>query len=161
MIYLGIDPGATGGLSVIMPEGLETEAVGGKTLLQTWTWIDQWGDGLRTGVYAVIEKVGGYVGGAGDLGSTMFQFGASFGALRAFLVAASIPFAEVVPQRWQAEFGLKRAKNESKGKWKGRLAAEARRLYPDAHITVAVADAVLIAEYCRRMRTVGLRRKSK
>jgi hypothetical protein len=101
----------------------------------------------------VIEKVGGYVGGVGQPGSAMFNFGMSYGGLRAFVIALGVPeerFDDVTPQVWMSRLGLPpRKKSQSKTEWKNQLKSVAQALYPETKITLATADAVLIAEYAR------------
>jgi hypothetical protein len=57
-----------------------------------------------------------------------------------------IPFEEVSPVKWQKVMGClsKGDKNVTK--------AAAQRLFPDIKITHAIADALLIAEYGRRIK---------
>jgi hypothetical protein len=81
----------------------------------------------------------------------MFNFGANYGALRMALTAAGIPFEEVVPGVWQRGLNIPpRKKTEGKTAWKNRLKAKAQQLFPSVKITLATADALLIAEFCRR-----------
>lgn len=159
-ICLGIDPGATGGFAGCGEGGLKTAPMP-KTPAATWQLLAPFVGVPSGSVYAVLEQVGGYVGGGGQPGSAMFNFGANYGMLRAFLIAAGVPYKEVVPRVWQTEFGLVKGRTEPKTEWKNRLAVVARKLFPDAKITLPVADAVLLAEFCRRMRTAGLRRGKK
>jgi hypothetical protein len=99
--------------------------------------------------YCAIEKVSGYIGEEHP-GSAMFSFGVSFGKLLMALTAAEIPFQEVAPQKWQSLYSMKREKKEPKGNWKNRLKEVATRLFPDHKVTLAVSDALLLAEYARR-----------
>lgn len=73
-----------------------------------------------------------------------FTFGRGYGGLRMALVAARIPFVEVVPRKWQGALGCltKGDKNVSKRK--------AQELFPNIKVTHTIADALLLAEYCRR-----------
>lgn len=172
--YIGVDPGATGGITVIdgdrvtvhpMPGDEEAlwDLIGAYRKLETRILTYPSG-GPVTGVVghervklfdavAVIEKVGGFVKGNPTPGSAMFNFGVSYGQLRMALVAAGIPFVAVTPQRWQAEFGLVRAKDEKKYTFKSRLAAKARELFPSAKFNRDCGDSVLLADYCRRHHT--------
>jgi hypothetical protein len=144
-IYLGIDPGASGGLAA-SNGGLWSITPMPATERDIWNWIVDC-HALR----AVIEKVGGYIAGNPSPGSAMFKFGLSYGGLRMALIAASIPFDEVTPQRWQKTLGISpRGKTESKSQFKNRLKGKAQQLFPQVNVTLATADAVLLAEYCRR-----------
>jgi hypothetical protein len=68
-----------------------------------------------------------------------FTFGWQYGACRAALAAASVPYDEVLPQVWQRDLGCL-----SRGD-KTALARRARELYPEMPIPQWAADAVLIA----------------
>lgn len=163
VVYIGIDPGASGGLVAVDRDGIFLSA---RTMLPSekdiWEWFQYWAytywrevatteKGNTVKVFAVIEQVGGFIGGEGNTGSSMFKFGASYGGLRMAITAAEIPFEAVTPQKWQKTLGMFRKKGEAKGVWKNRLKAKAQQLYPKEKITLSVADAVLIAEYCRRL----------
>ena len=123
------------------------------TLTDVWKWFQEV-VGFPSDLFTVIEKVGGYVGGSGgNIGSAMFRFGESSGALKAFLIAAGIPYEEVTPGVWQKGVGVTcRKKTESKTQWKNRLKSRAQALYPSLQVTLATADALLIATYCQRKR---------
>lgn len=161
MRYLGIDPGASGGL-VLLASGEEewfsTWTLGNSTDRQTWGFIN----GSQAD-FCCIEKVGGYIAGNPAPGSAMFNFGANYGRLIGFLVASEIPFEQVTPQRWQKALAIptkvKKGKGrmgETKTEFKRRLRAHAERLFPKVSLTNALADAILIAEFCRRSRTQGV-----
>lgn len=164
--YLGIDPGASGGIASLLqaPAWVDRCAVSsgrpqaGLAVKMPDTPADIWQTlrsfvaqpGVNCTVFAVLEKVGGYVG-ENQPGSAAFKFGTSYGMLKMALVAAGIPFEEITPQRWQKGLGIPpRRKSESKTAWKNRLKDHAQRLFPAVKITLAVADALLIAEFARR-----------
>jgi hypothetical protein len=159
VIYIGIDPGAQGGL-VALDGDIRVLAfsVMPKREDAIWGWISLQGkigkaqEGSSYGTVAVIEQVGGYVGEA-QPGSAMFNFGWSYGGLRMALVAADISFEAVVPRVWQSALGiLPRKKSEGKTEWKKRLRSEAAKRYPRVVVTASVADALLIAAYCKMTR---------
>ena len=148
--YVGIDPGASGGIAIISGKGI-TAIPMPFTESDIWDYLSNVGRLINP--FAVIEKVTGYVGGPGNTGSSMFKFGTNYGCLRMALIAAKIPFEEVMPQVWQKGLQIaKRKPTESKTEWKNRLKSGAQRLFPDTKVTLACADAILIAEFCRRKR---------
>lgn len=155
-LYLGIDPGASGGIGVVGPEDAALGVPLPATLKDLWDWVSarRPRQGLVGRVFAVIEKNTGYTGGKsgrGNPGSTMFKFGVNTGAYLMALTAAGVPFEEVAPMVWQRGLGIpSRKKHENKTQWKNRLKGAAQRLFPGTTITLATADALLIAEYCRR-----------
>lgn len=172
-VILGIDPGASGGLAWItmpskdMPYSKYGAIPMPSTELDILEWIytkkpDEGENHDTSHIFAVIEKVGGFMGGmrkdsGGDdsyrrkanvaSGHTMFQFGQNYGTLRTSLHAVGIPFDEVLPKTWQKFIGVVKQKGEDKTSWKNRLKAKAQQLFPNIHVTLATADALLIARY--------------
>jgi len=156
--YIGIDPGAGGGIAQLRGRDAYVETMP-KTEADLWEALRYAGSwsinhGAATNPFAIIEQVGGYTKAGGPQpGSAMFKFGQNYGAIRMALIGNRIPFDEVSPQTWQNKLGIaKRGKSESKGQFKNRLKAKAQQLFPNRKVTLAVADALLIAEYCRRLR---------
>lgn len=150
--FLGIDPGVSGGLAVVrrLSGSITLTAV---TDLASLTTRDVWNWLLRncqpfTECRAVLERVHAFPQ-QGVV--SMFTFGRSYGFLQGLLTAAEIPWEEVLPKRWQKEMNISpRATSETKLRWKRRLCEHAQRLFPQAAITPATGDAVLLAEFCRR-----------
>jgi hypothetical protein len=144
MIYIGIDPGKSGGICVMDDKGGIELVKMPSTELDIYESLDGYNG------FAMIEKVQGYIGNAHP-GTAMFKFGASYGGLRMALIASGIPFDEVSPRTWQKTLGISpRKKTESKGQFKNRIKAKAQQLFPNENVTLATCDALLIAEYCRR-----------
>lgn len=145
MIYLGIDPGKTGGIAVIEDvEGGAAVSLEPMPLdpFETWQRIKAIPTYVGAAV-AVIEKP--FVHAGGRMGpQSAFNFGGSFFTLRAFLIAAGIPFEEVPPQHWMTAMQCMTGGDKNVSK---RRAAE---LFPGLHITHATADALLIAAFCRQ-----------
>lgn len=108
-------------------------------------------------IHAYLERVSA---GPGAGVSGMFRFGQSFGALQMLLTAYQIPFDLVGPHTWQQAMGCARPKGEHKESQtahKNRTKARAQQLFPELKITHAIADALLIAEYGRRLRAGELK----
>lgn len=146
--FIGIDPGKHGGLCWV--DGRNAYAI---PMPGTDRGILDWLEANSDAGLAVIEKVGGYVKGKYLPGSSMFNFGVNYGLLRMALTAMRIPFEEVAPRSWQKGLGIQpRGSTESGTDWKNRLKQKAQQLYPSCKITLMTADAILIAEYCRRRR---------
>ena len=146
--YLGIDPGKSGGVAWVSSDG--------KGLYVYPTTDDEYAlssffSGYKKGeAKAVLEKVHAF---PGQGVSSMFTFGRGYGFLRGCLVSQEIPFEDVTPQAWQKALGIpKKGKDEKKTDFKKRLRAKAQQLFPSfsSEISLAVGDAVLIAEYARR-----------
>ena len=80
--------------------------------------------------------------------TSAFTFGHGFGQIEMALTAAGIPFERLRPQAWQKAMGCmtKGDKNVSKRR--------AQELFPQIKVTHANADALLICEYGRRMKSL-------
>lgn len=148
-VFIGIDPGQSGGVSIISDRGLLTQPI-------PKTEGDVWGlfkilSGPRTDgghSVAVIEKVNAQPNNAVR---AAFKFGQNYGFLRACLIAAEIPFTEVTPRTWMKGLGIRtRKKTETKTQWKNYLKGLAQQWYPGIKFTHATADATLIARYCQQ-----------
>jgi crossover junction endodeoxyribonuclease RuvC len=145
MIFLGIDPGKSGGIGMVKKWPDDSILIEHFKLDATEKDITDWlRERTRLSTCAVIEKVSS----SPQMGVTSaFSFGRSFGFLLGALAALEIPYALVTPQKWQKAMGCmsKGDKNVTK--------AAAQRLYPNEKITHATADALLLATYCRRHHT--------
>jgi hypothetical protein len=182
-VYIGIDPGRTGGIAVLtmQPNGksllsVELYALENRTVHDVWELFEPYRppdvrhptDNERP-IFACIEQVGGYMAGSGgNIGSAMFTFGKSAGRLEMALVAAGISYDYVTPAKWQRPMGVTprdTKRGEKREAYKRRLRARAQQLFPSGSytgtITLATADALLLAEFCRRKRTGTLESKVK
>jgi len=145
--YMGVDPGQSGGIAVIKSTGqviqLEAMPATERDVFDAVCYLG------NESVNAVIEKVHSMP----QQGvSSTFKFGMGYGGLRMALIAADIPFDEVTPQTWQKALGVvkRNAKTESKNDHKKKLLQKAQQLFPGIKVTLKTADALLLAEYCRR-----------
>lgn len=163
MAHIGADPGASGGLALLRGEEVLVFKMP-DTEFGLWRMIITIMEESRARGYelvALLEKVGGYIPtrpgqkggiGGGQPGSAMFKFGSAYGALRMALTAAGVKFGDVVPTVWQRQIGIDpRGKKEAKHVWKGRLKEKAQELFPSVKVLLATADALLLAECCRRV----------
>ena len=147
MLYVGIDPGASGGWAALWPDG-KIHHVG--KLTDTATFLSACRAPLLMQI--VLEKVWA----TPQMGVTSaFSFGHNFGWLTGVLDAHGREYQEITSMKWQRELGLIQSgrhigQNDDK---KARNKAKAEELFPGQRITHATADALLIAEYCRRIHT--------
>lgn len=141
---IGIDPGKTGALAYMNGSTVKLYPFDDMSeqdiaeLIESFAGVD---------AVAYLEKVNGFPdqGRAG-----IFTFGQGYGVLRGCLHSQRIPFHDVPPQTWQKALGL--GKNYgSKPDRKKAHRAQAQQWYPRLNITLAAADALLIAEYGRRL----------
>jgi len=138
-LFMGIDPGASGAISLVDSDGGIIETI---RLKETEHDISTFVSGYAAGVeWAVLEKV--HAMPRQGVSST-FKFGVSFGFCKGLLVCHRIRFSLVPPGVWQRSMGCltKGDKNVTK--------AAAQRLWPDVKVVHATADAMLLSEYARR-----------
>lgn len=139
--YLGLDPGASGGIASIA-DG-DTEVFKLDTTERDIAEV--LGHFARTFYcFAYIERVNAM---PKQGVSSTFKFGKNYGFLRGCLIALEIPFDEVAPGVWQRAMGCLSGGDKNVTK------AKAQQLFPQIKLTHHTADALLIAEYCRRKQT--------
>jgi hypothetical protein len=151
-VTIGIDPGGSGGIATIYPDGLpaaypitsEAEVLADLRALVESARVEGWH------ILACIEQVGGFIRGkeGAQPGSAMFRFGESFGFLRGVMSALGIPFVTARPQQWQKGLPLAGATGQDR---KRLLRDIATQRFPAIKPTLATADALLIADYARRL----------
>ena len=139
MQYIGIDPGQSGGITVIEYGRVIHTCKLSVTEQDVWEWLNETVNMLDA--VATIEQVHSMPQQSSQSG---FTFGKNFGFLIGLLTAIQIPFKFVTPQKWQKGMQCltKGDKNISK--------AAAQRLWPRVKVTHAIADSMLIAEYGRK-----------
>jgi hypothetical protein len=161
VLYLGIDPGKQGAAVLLRGDG----SIAGVTKLPhtgkdldvrtLCAWLESacWEEGCTTdNIYAVVEALGARPSPKMGAGSAI-TMGKNWGRLDGFLMGLGCRYDVVQPRRWQAEVC------PGGGDPKPRSIAACRRLFPTLDLTPGrkvkpddnIADAGLIAEYCRRV----------
>jgi hypothetical protein len=161
-IHVGIDPGLSGAIAAIHPNGtvslrdiptrpMEIAGLGKKRIDVRATVIV-----LRALVPADeacavwIERVGIQRSSGNAIQSVGSLCGTVVGLLGA-LDVMRLQATQVDAAAWTKRYGLRRAKGESAAAWKARHRETALKLYPDADIRLAKhdgrADALLIAHH--------------
>ena len=145
--YIGVDPGNSGAAAMInanhqIIDVFKFKDATMRDIFETFVEWATWPEGDMK-IYAMIEKVHSM---PAQGVKSVFTFGENFGALQMALTASGIPYDYVTPQRWQTQLGCK-----SKGD-KNVTKAKAQREWSYKKITHAIADALLIALYCKEMK---------
>jgi hypothetical protein len=145
MIYIGIDPGESGGIAVVdelgFPVGLPvklamlTSAEKLETLMAIWK-----GHGMHGKCILERSQPSPQMGTV-----SAFTYGRGYGELYMALLANGIPFDTVAPAKWQLAMQCRSGGDKNITK------RRAQELFPNVKITHAIADALLISEYCRRV----------
>lgn len=155
MIFLGIDPGLSGGVAALTKSGMWVTAqkmpATERDLLELLQEVRRDAAGYGTDqIRATLE----FVRSSPQMGvASAFKFGAGYGGLRMALAASAIPFDEVTPQKWQVAMRCRSGGDKNVTK------RRAQELFPGGAVTHAIADALLLAEYGRRLH-LGLLHKA-
>lgn len=146
-VYIGCDPGKSGAIAVIDESGNAMlqpfDAVAYKGLLRIYS-----ADKFADKVACCLEHVSARPGNGSV---SMFGFGENFGFIQGLLTAFEIPYELVRPAKWKKEFSVTADKNTS--------IEVCHRLFPSVSLkrtercktdSADCAEALLLAEYCRR-----------
>lgn len=147
-VFIGIDPGKSGGIACIDTEsGIRYTVPYSDKDLADLCRDESW-RGNTEHIMCCLEKVGARPG-QGVV--SMFSFGQSVGYIKGVLESFRIPYQEITPQKWKKEFGLNSEKAAS--------AEVCRKLFPEVSLLATprckkphdgMAEALLMAEYARR-----------
>jgi hypothetical protein len=156
--FVGIDPGGTGGgLAVIHGTSpLTYDAVPMPTTPRDIVdWLHQW---AGPSTWCFIEDVHAF---PGQGVTSVFSFGQNYGELRGAVSALSkltgMRWQTIGPKEWQSVLKLrKKTKEETQTEWKNYLKGVAQQSFPLTKVTLKTADALLIAEFCRRKKTARM-----
>lgn len=138
MIYLGIDPGKSGAIALLLEDGDAPVAFPLKDTDQDINELLGSFDDQKTAMLELVHSM------PKQGVASSFTFGQSYGFLKGLLTAHKIPYRLATPQVWQRAMGCLSRGNKNATK------EAAQRLWPHIKITHATADAMLLAEYCRR-----------
>jgi Holliday junction resolvasome RuvABC endonuclease subunit len=139
ILFVGIDPGASGGIAYLQEDEITTEKMPA-------TPRD-----LFSSIYCAIDPPQRCVVALERVASmpkqgvaSTFKFGRHYGMCEMAVVASEYEYYLITPGKWQRALGClsKGDKNVTKQK--------AQQLWPTHKITHAIADAMLLAEYARR-----------
>lgn len=148
-VYIGIDPGASGGIAILHQTTVLTYQIT-KSTTDLVDWLEQNTKSEKR--FAVIEWINpSYFGSA--KGSNAKLYG-NYMLIQGVLTTLRIPFETVKPTKWQRDMDIPpKGKSERRTNFKNRIKGRAQELFPGVRIVLATSDALVIAEYCRRKRT--------
>jgi len=149
MIFIGADPGATGALAAIKEDRRIVALFDypGDEIILTRSVEELLLDHPNEDFFAALEKVGTR---PGQSAQSVLKFGVNYGIWKGVLAGLHISYEIVTPQKWQKGVIAKAEDKEP-------AMAAAGRMFPDAVIRGprggkidGRADALLIADWCRR-----------
>lgn len=150
-LVIGIDPGLSGGISVLDMDGSVVEIRKmPDTPQDILECLRRYSGSTFFGndVVCYIEKVG--LGMPGQSSKATATFARHNGHLEMALLSLGIKTNDVTPNKWEKYYQLGKSTGCSKTEWKNKLKAKAQQLFPKEKVTLAVSDSLLIAEYGRK-----------
>lgn len=150
-LIIGIDPGSNGGIAVL---GIDGSVVEVRKMPETPQDILEClrryssSNLIANDVVCYIEKVG--TGMPGQSSKATATFARHCGHLEMALLALGIKTNDVTPAKWEKTYQLGKSTFLTKTEWKNKLKAKAQQLFPKEKVTLAVCDALLLAEYGRK-----------
>lgn len=146
--FLGIDPGKTGGMALLNQHGdpIELFKMEGKTETDAMDFIE-WCISLVDELTATLEKISSSPLHQMPVGVVIKRMPLvqSWGVLWGILTALRIQRQQVAAADWQKAIGCL-TKGDKKVSYR-----KAQELFPETKVTHWNADALLIAEHCRRV----------
>jgi len=144
MNIIGLDPGSCGAAVLLREDGSTDIARFDKlTQVDITDALSEWTLDTETPCFAYLEKV--HAMPKQGVSST-FKFGLNYGFLIGCLTALKIPYEFVTPNTWQKALSCQSHGDKNVTK------AKAQQLFPHLKIIHTIADALLIAEYGRRIK---------
>lgn len=139
-MILGIDPGKSGGFAIVTDINGEAHAFDKLTPTDIVLLLKHLPHPIEV---AYIEQVSAM---PKQGVCSVFAFGQNYGWWQGVLNALGIPIERVSPLKWQTYMKCRTGGNKNISK------ARAQEIFPYTKMTHAIADALLIAEYGRRIR---------
>ena len=141
--FIGIDPGKNGGIGFIYNELAYCKrcpATVSEMAEEIKTCIDLAPDIQKTAVIELVHSM------PKQGVKSVFTFGEGYGKWLGILAAHKIPYIQVTPQKWMRFYGnLPKEKKDRKNQ----LKHLAQQRFPEIKITLATADAILLANYLK------------
>jgi hypothetical protein len=148
-IYIGCDPGLSGGFVVLSETGAVIEVFKTPETIQAFAEsLGKYGDPEKYVVTLVKERVHSMPKNGAK---SNFTFGYTIGVLESAISFYRIRHFDITPQTWMKYYMMKKDPSETDTAWKNRLKARAMGLFPQSKIALWNSDAFLIAEYARQV----------
>ena len=140
-IYIGIDPGKSGGICFLMGDDIKSFKCPDTTHDMTEELI--LAKNIRK-CTAIIEKVHAF---PGQGVTSCFNFGYNYGLWIGILSALKIPYVLVPPNKWMRYYSVPKMERKDR---KNYLKQLAQQMHPDHKVTLYNADAILLANYLKK-----------
>lgn len=154
-LFLGVDPGKKGGLTVLDESGaIVAMTTKHPTAIETYSWLRTAIEAHRVQMCAIEKPF------AKSMNKGVFTYLSEYGELRMCLRLANIPFIEIHPSKWTKKLhkDLEGGRDSFESSKEASLQV-ARQLWPEQSWLATersrkphdgLYDSALIAEWCRR-----------
>ena len=143
-VYIGIDPGRSGGICVIEDDFIKAFPCPDNIQDTALIFAMSISVSETKKVVAYIEKVWAR---PTDAKGSIWKFAENYGVWKGIAGAYEIDLIEVSPQKWMKYFETPKLEKSRRKRY---LRDKARSMYPDLKkVTLKTADAILIASYAK------------
>ena len=140
-IYIGIDPGKSGGICFLDGDNIKTFKCPTTTHDMTEELI--LAKDIRK-CTCIVERVWSF---PAQGVKSVFNFGYNYGLWIGILSALKIPYILVPPNKWMKFYHVPKLERKDR---KNYLKQLAQQMYPDHKVTLYNADAILLANYLKK-----------
>jgi hypothetical protein len=146
-MIVGIDPGAAGGIAVLHDNG----SVNTLSMPEDTELVDTLTELTHNGAPKFfIEQIPKFCGAArfaerNIMGSSLAVLYGNYRFCCGVLHGLGVPPRLLAPLRWQNLVACRNHERLERGDWKRKLKARAQEIFPGVRVTLATADALLIA----------------
>ena len=142
--YIGIDPGKSGGITMLEEDKIESYKCPERTIDMAMLFLSLLGD-KPDKVKLLMEKVWARPNNATR---TAFTYGVNYGQWLGIAAACEVHMYTVLPAKWMSFFGCKKGMEyPDRKRW---LKQKAKEMHPDCKVTLYTSDSILIAEYAKK-----------
>lgn len=144
--YIGIDPGKSGGVTMIHGDDTKTYKCPQRTEDMAILFSLLVGDTSSYDVKVLMERVWARPNNAVR---SAFAYGVNYGQWLGIIACHEIPLQTCLPNQWISHYGCsKELEYQERKRW---LKEKAKSLYPKLNVTLMTADAILITDYAKEV----------
>ena len=144
--YIGIDPGKSGGITMIHDNNFKTYKCPQRTEDMAMLFSLLVGDTSSYDIKVLMERVWARPNNAVR---SAFAYGVNYGQWLGIIACHEIPLQTCLPNEWITYYGCsKELEYQERKRW---LKEKAKSLYPSLNVTLMTADSILITDYAKEV----------
>ena len=143
--YIGIDPGKSGGITMIYNKDVKTYKCPQRTEDMSMLFSLLVGDTSSYNIKLLMERVWARPNNAVR---SAFAYGVNYGQWMGIVACHEVPLQTCLPTDWIRYYECsKELEYQERKRW---LKEKAQSLYPNLNVTLMTADSILIADYASK-----------